>query len=300
MATGSGKSMFEQALDVLPDGILLIGPDRRVVYSNAAFAAHWRIPDDILALHDDLRLLDFVQEQVVDPAAFVEAVNRITPTHDLLYDEIVLKDGRILSRRSLPFDTDGAFAARLWIFTDVTELRFARTDALCGIANRRAYATDFPVFVKAPRDGFVRSVGLIDVDNFKAYNDLYGHAAGDLVLQRVADLLRRRLSGPDDHVFRIGGEEFLMACRLPTQDEAAAFFEAIRTGIAELAMPHAGNAPENRITVSIGLDVFEGAEDAASVFQRADAALYRAKRGGRNRTENADRRQPVSSAFQPV
>ncbi|OYW28153.1 MAG: hypothetical protein B7Z44_09470, partial [Caulobacter sp. 12-67-6] len=85
-------------------------------------------------------------------------------------------------------------------------------DALCGIPNRRAYSADYPSFVEAADDGLIKSVGIMDIDNFKAYNDRYGHAAGDLVLRQIGSLLRGKLS-PEDMVFRIGGEEFLFACK---------------------------------------------------------------------------------------
>lgn len=281
------RSLFERALDALPDGILLIDSSRAVAYCNPAFADHWRIPHDVVESRDEIRMLELAKEQVLDPVAFVREVERITPTAEPSEDEVRLKDGRVLSRRSVPFAEDGAFAARLWIFTDVTEARSASLDDLSGLLNRRAYASRFPAFVEAQDDGVLRSVGIVDLDNFKAYNDHYGHAAGDLVLRRIGELLREEAARADDLAFRIGGEEFLIACRTSRGRDPRAFFETLRASVAAMNLAHAGNAPHGTVTVSIGLSSFHGPGCAAALFDEADAALYRAKRGGRNRIETA-------------
>ena len=279
------KSLFELALDSLPDGIVLIDADRKVMYSNAALIRQWGVPEEIAATRDETLMLGYACQQLVDPNTFLAEIDRVFPTDEAVEDELLLKDGRILMRRSVPFVTDGVFAGRLWVFSDVTEARSARVDPLCGIPNRRAYSTDFPAFATADDDGRVRSVGIVDVDNFKAYNDRYGHAAGDLVLRQIGALLRKRIGATDDLAFRIGGEEFLVACRVAEEGDAVAFFESLRDAVAGLDLTHEGNAPHGRVTVSIGVGTFRGPLPANDVFGHADAALYRAKRDGRNRIE---------------
>ncbi|WP_058755672.1 sensor domain-containing diguanylate cyclase [Sphingomonas endophytica] len=283
----ASKSLFELALDSLPDGVVLIDADRRVIYSNPALIRHWRVPEDIAATRDESRMLGYACQQLVDPDAFLREVDEVTPTDDAVEDELLLKDGRILMRRSVPFRENGVFAGRLWVFSDVTEARSARIDPLCGIPNRRAYTTDFPAFAEGADDGRIRSVGIFDVDNFKAYNDIYGHAAGDLVLRQIGALLRQRLGGDDDLAFRIGGEEFLVACRVAREGDALAFFEAIRASIAGLGLRHEGNAPHGTVTISMGVGTFRTPRGAGELFAQVDAAMYRAKREGRNRIEKA-------------
>jgi diguanylate cyclase (GGDEF)-like protein len=274
--------LFDRALDALPDGVLLTNAARRVVYANPAFAQHWNIPQNLMAAGDETRMLQFVQDQLVDPVAFAREVERINPTSETSQDEVHLKDGRVLSRRSVPFEENGHFEARIWIFTDITEARHARMDALCGVPNRRAYSTDYPKFVEGADDGLVKSVGIMDIDNFKRYNDHYGHAAGDLVLRQIGVLLRRRLSA-DDMVFRIGGEEFLLACKTKDENEALAFFESLRESVETMALTHLGNPPYGVVTASFGVGVFRGPKEPGDIFTRVDAALYRAKDGGRNK-----------------
>jgi diguanylate cyclase (GGDEF)-like protein len=234
---------------------------------------------------NETRMLQFVRDQVADPEQFIREVERINPTTETSEDEVVLKDGRVLSRRSVPFEEDGASAARIWIFTDVTEARHARIDALCGIPNHRAYSADFPQFVEAADDGLVRAVGIMDIDNFKVYNDHYGHAAGDLVLRQIGALLRRYATNPDDLVFRIGGEEFLVACKTREATDALAFFEALRTSVTDMQLRHVGNVPYGVVTASIGLCIFRMPKIASDLFDDVDRALYRAKDAGRNVVE---------------
>jgi diguanylate cyclase (GGDEF)-like protein len=286
-ATITDKSLFELALDSLPDGVVLIDAERRVIYSNAALIRHWRVPEEIAATRDENLMLGYACQQLIDPDAFLAEVDRITPTDEPVEDELLLRDGRIMMRRSVPFSQNGVFAGRLWVFSDVTEARSARIDPLCGIPNRRAYSIDFPAFAEADDDGSLRSVGIVDVDNFKAYNDIYGHAAGDLVLRQIGALLRRRMNQQDDLAFRIGGEEFLIACKVAEEGDADAFFEALRAGVAGLDLAHEGNAPHGRVTISIGVGTFRAPRVTDDLFTHVDAALYRAKRDGRNRIARA-------------
>lgn len=280
-------SIFERALDALPDGVLLVNAARQVVYTNPAFKQLWHIPNHILAEQDDGRNLQFVMCQLADPEGFRLEVERLHATAETSHGQIALKDGRIISRRSLPFEEDGNFRARIWIFTDITEARNATIDELTQLANRRAFSREFPSFVMAPADGLMRAAAIIDVDHFKQYNDLYGHAEGDSTLRRIGAIIASHARHAGDLAFRIGGEEFLMTTRTRKTDEAAAIFEAVRVTVEAMKRPHSGNPGYGIVTVSIGFASFEGAAEGSIVFQRIDDALYRAKAGGRNRIVEA-------------
>jgi diguanylate cyclase (GGDEF)-like protein len=197
-------------------------------------------------------------------------------------DEIRFKDGRTFSRRSVPFEEQGAFNARIWIFTDITEARSATLDPLTALPNRLAFSRNFRPYVEAEANGLVRTVAIMDVDNFKKYNDLYGHSAGDQVLRQIGNILRSHLKSADDLVFRIGGEEFLMGTRTKKTVEAHDLFEAIRLSIAATGITHLGNEPYGVVTASLGVGAFHQAKNPDHVFERVDAALYRAKAKGRN------------------
>lgn len=281
------SSIFERALDALPDGVLLVNADRKVVYANAAFNRLWKIPSALLKSSDEGEMLRFATEQLKDPAGFLREVERLHPTSQTSEDEILFKDGRIIARRSLPFQEAGKMSARIWIFTDVTEARNASVDQLTGLSNRLAFSRQFPQFVTAPSDGLSRAVAILDVDNFKSYNDLYGHARGDQILRDIGRILQSHVYETGDLAFRIGGEEFLIAKRVRGGTEAKVFFEKVRTSITAMNVSHSGNPPYDIVSMSIGYGSFPSAPEADLVFNRVDEALYRAKAQGRNRIAEA-------------
>jgi len=129
---------------------------------------------------------------------------------------------------------------------------------------------------------------LLDVDNFKSYNDTYGHQAGDQALQVVASQLKYHGRSADS-IYRYGGEEFL--CILPEQSliSGTHAVERMRAGLERLAIVHVGR-PQGVLTFSAGIAMLDPdhIRPAQEVLKEADGALYRAKELGRNRIERAD------------
>ncbi len=161
------------------------------------------------------------------------------------------------------------------------------TDALTGVANRRRFDTALESeWARARRSQLPLAVAMIDIDQFKLYNDHYGHPAGDLCIQRVAQALAGCVRAEVDLLARYGGEEFALV--LPGADLATGRAAAERAGqaVAELRLPHE-RATHGILTVSVGVAaVWPGPDLTADALLRsADEALYRAKRGGRNRVE---------------
>ena len=259
------------------------GVARRSSYANAAFERIWNVPKGVIVAGDDSALLPWVASQVADTVAFVGEVKRLYGSMESSEDIVHLRDGRTLSRRSVPFREDCEMHTRIWIFTDVTEARSACIDTMTGLPNRRAYSQIFPQAVLAEDDGLIRTVSIMDIDNFKLYNDTYGHSAGDEVLRRIGVMLRRSLTRSDDLVFRIGGEEFLISSRFRKRSAISTFFEEIRRSVELEDIDHAGNAPHNCVTASFGVAIFTGPKEPDAVFRQADAMLYDAKASGRNR-----------------
>lgn len=128
---------------------------------------------------------------------------------------------------------------------------------------------------------------MCDVDNFKAYNDVYGHQAGDLALRAVAAALTARARKADG-VYRFGGEEFLLVFPHQSLLRAKACMERALDAVRDLAIPHRGD-PSGQLRLSAGISTFSPTEgrDPEAVLGAADAALYAAKAAGRNRVELA-------------
>lgn len=188
----------------------------------------------------------------------------------------------------------------LWnIYTEITSLKFnenmlkmsrdsarrdADTDPLTGIFNRRYSISELETQVRKARvSGQPLSVALMDLDHFKSVNDTHGHLAGDAVLchfsENICWLIRRT-----DTFARYGGEEFLLVMPGANISYATAILQRIREQIAV--------APRNGFdfpyTFSAGISCWLEVDDSVSLLQRADAALYKAKRNGRDRLEVAD------------
>ena len=163
--------------------------------------------------------------------------------------------------------------------------RQARSDGLTGLANRRHCEEHLLAEVtRSERYETPLAVILSDIDEFKAANDTYGHAFGDLVLQRFADVLRETLRDIDVSS-RWGGEEFLVVLPGTTLEGAVEAAERIRTAFAALELA-AGDAT-TRMTASFGVASFVAGVDPLELVRAADEALYEAKRRGKNRVRAA-------------
>ncbi len=159
------------------------------------------------------------------------------------------------------------------------------TDALTGIANRRHFDTVLlNEWRRATRQGQPLTLGLIDLDWFKNYNDHYGHQAGDECLRRVARLLTERIGRTGDLVARYGGEEFVFIAPNTDAEHAHRLAQAVCQAVQALALPHEFS-PWGCVTLSIGVAtcIPQRGETPDMLIQAADKRLYQAKAQGRNR-----------------
>ena len=157
------------------------------------------------------------------------------------------------------------------------------TDKLTGLANRRKLDQVLEEeFIRARRYDVEFSVAIMDIDHFKDVNDHHGHAAGDLVLEAMARILRQQTRDADV-LARWGGEEFVILCRHAGLARCLATAGKVREAIAAHVFSGVG-----QVTASFGVAACRKDDSVASLMARADAALYRAKAGGRNRVEVGD------------
>lgn len=151
------------------------------------------------------------------------------------------------------------------------------TDPLTGLGNRRRLEMETERCIAAARRGRHSSILVLDIDHFKAVNDTYGHAAGDDVIRKAAEVIREGVR-EGDSVFRVGGEEFAAVLDGTSPEDAYRVAERIRRAMANV------ESPAGRVTLSVGVAATDGSDVPAHWIQRADECLYAAKKNGRNRT----------------
>lgn len=182
--------------------------------------------------------------------------------------------------------------------------RLSYLDPLTGIANRRNFDECLELeWRRTRREGLPLSLVMVDIDKFKEYNDLYGHQRGDECLRRVAEALRAALNRPGDLCARYGGEEF--AIILPGTDGSGAVLvaQALRASVVALGLENTGSTVARVLTISAGVATIQAGEPTPppqALLAAADAALYEAKRAGRNRVSSsspapAERVDPLTS-----
>lgn len=170
-------------------------------------------------------------------------------------------------------------------YRDVLE-SLSYMDGLTCISNRRKFDQEFELMWNiAKREKSLISIIMIDIDQFKAFNDLYGHWEGDACLKKVAQCLSATVSRKTDIVARYGGEEFICVMRNTILNDTCEMAEKMRSNIEALGIPHKGSETAEVITVSLGIGhcVPASDDDSDKLIQAADEALYRAKKEGRNR-----------------
>jgi len=159
------------------------------------------------------------------------------------------------------------------------------TDPLTRLSNRRAFDRALAAGISLSQRGEVPvSLLMLDVDHFKAYNDLYGHPAGDAVLAVIGRILREVASRPTDLAARIGGEEFAILLPDTTLEGALCVAARIHEALRTQAIRHAGSSVGDCVTASIGVAQAGPGETGEAFVARVDRATYTAKNAGRNRT----------------
>ncbi|MGD8122634.1 GGDEF domain-containing protein [Vibrio sp. TRT 2004] len=173
------------------------------------------------------------------------------------------------------------------------------TDPLTGLGSRYKYSrAAIPFFKRQLSNGQYVATLVCDVDNFKAFNDIYGHTAGDNALSEVGAVINK-VARESDLAFRYGGEELVILLARTDKTELVQFSERVRKAVEALNIAHEGNQPYGRVTVSIG-GALASEQDfdqrymshqamQTALFNLADKALYLSKQSGRNQTSWADR-----------
>jgi diguanylate cyclase (GGDEF)-like protein len=308
------------AFDTLVEGITILDAEGRIMLTNQAFrslradveirdgivlsALGWQLADpDSDPLHPWARAMN--ASQIVTSVGM--RVGDGDEARDLLVTCSPIRDGRGEVRGCLVSFADvtevgrantrlrGALSelerSRAEIEAKNLELQRAATrDPLTDCLNRRAFAEmGEPVLARAlGPHGRPAAALLLDIDHFKSVNDRFGHAVGDRVIRTVAATLREEMR-PGDLVARHGGEEFAVLMPETGAGDAADVAERVRRRVAQRCLEHLSDLPALQVTVSVGVsDSTLGVSTLDGLLDQADTALYRAKRGGRNRVRIHD------------
>lgn len=205
------------------------------------------------------------------------------------------KDGSpywVKSRISPDYDHLGHWVGYISLRLDITAQKaleeLAIKDEMTGLFNRRFYNQNLhDEIVRAQEQGQWLCFLMIDADNFKKYNDTYGHQAGDAVIKHIANVLCSSIPEDKGYAFRLGGEEFAALFEVSEQEDGLRVAQSINEAMQNKAINHSGNPPWMKVTLSIGALLMDPkkAYVEEEIYKYADEALYRAKSEGRNRVE---------------
>ena len=302
--------LLESVLSAVSLGAIVLDGERRIVLWNGWMARHSALAPDQVAGQDFFAVFPELRGHRVD-AAIQQALYNNFPS--LLSQTLNKAPFPLFARPGdperlqqavevIPIPVPQAPRHCLIQITDVSvavgrekQLREQAmvlrsqtfSDGLTGIANRRYFDVAMEKeHRRAKRGGLPLSLLMIDIDNFKAYNDHYGHQKGDQCLIQVSAALAAILKRPGDLMARYGGEEFAIILPETDVEQATLMADALRLRASELAIPHERSSSEARIvTVSIGIATQLAGQpvEIAALIGAADRALYQAKRSGRNR-----------------
>jgi diguanylate cyclase (GGDEF)-like protein len=285
---GDASTYLAAVLANIEAGILLMSPDRTIVYANTAIADMTGIALDTIVGRRRDELLEVQARNYDDPAEFLRKVHIDSDGASAGREELEQQRPRrrVLRWVAKPIRLEEGIG-QLDVYTDITaevdlareRESLARTDWLTGLSNRRGGEEAIAREVaRARRAQTPLSFALFDIDFFKKINDKYGHAAGDEVLRRVSKVLQHEIRATDLAV-RWGGEELLVVLPTVAEDGARVFAERVRKEIHALDLEPEGLP---RVSVSGGVAELRPREDVTETLERADSKLYEAKSEGRN------------------
>jgi diguanylate cyclase (GGDEF)-like protein/PAS domain S-box-containing protein len=306
------RSIFENALE----GIFQTTPEGRYLSVNPALARIYGYPSTEMLVHG---LYDITRQLYVNPERRAE-FSRLMQEQGTVSDfeaQIFRKDSSIIwiteNAREVR-DTDGHLLFYEGTVQDITErksleaererlleeaLEHADHDPLTGLLNHRAFHKRFrEEAARADRDGTPLAVAVLDLDNFKFFNDAYGHAAGDGVLRRVAEALCADCRSYDI-LSRFGGDEFALLMPGTTSEMANTLLGRLKNSLGTIGYQPIGSETAIPLTLSVGLAFYpeEGLE-RQSVLEIADARLLRTKTGGSEDESIENLRAMLTGSFQ--
>jgi diguanylate cyclase (GGDEF)-like protein/PAS domain S-box-containing protein len=303
------NALLEAQAESTIDGILAVDASDRIILANKQLQIDFDLSDELISQGDDAKLREHVVGTIQGPEEFLEKIKYIESHRDeKSYDEIRLKNGKIFDRYTAPLiDATGQYRGRISYHRDITERKAAEEriqflayyDALTELPHRALLQDRMEIaLADARRRGEKIAVMFLDLDQFKAINDLFGHAFGDILLKEVAKRIRS-CGREQDTVARVGGDEFVLLVKGAKHAADAAI--AAERLIAALKASFVIQGQSLYVSCSVGVSMFpQHGADSETLIRNADAAMFCAKSEGRNKVRfftdemNADAQERLS------
>jgi diguanylate cyclase (GGDEF)-like protein/PAS domain S-box-containing protein len=273
--------IYQQCNDAFSKTIL--GIPKEMIIGKSLFDIPQYIPNDLAKLYKEK-----------DDALFKNPIVQTYIAEVLCADKI---KRTFKFTKSVLFDEDKKSIGLVGVMLDMSQLKqkenelieknilleqLSFKDSLTGAYNRRKFDELFSAMLKtAQRYEYILNFAMIDIDDFKLYNDTFGHQSGDEALKTISDTIKKCLLRPDDYYFRLGGEEFGVLFFSNDIESAINLIENIKNSINILNMKHINKL--KKLTISAGLTIVKNKEkNTKYIYKKADKLLYKAKEKGKN------------------
>jgi diguanylate cyclase (GGDEF)-like protein/PAS domain S-box-containing protein len=285
-------ALLEAQTESTIDGILAVDESDHIILTNKQFQISFDIPDELLSQRDDALVREHVVGRIQGPEEFIEKIKYIESHRDeKSNDELRLKNGKIFDRYTAPLvDARGQYRGRISYHRDITERKAAEEriqflayyDSLTELPHRALLQDRMEIaLADARRRGEKIVVMFLDLDQFKAINDSFGHSFGDILLREFAKRIQNCGRGQDT-VARVGGDEFVIM--LNSAKNAADAATAAEQLIAALNEKFVIQGQSLYVSCCVGVSMFpEHGADSETLIRNADAAMYCAKCDGRSK-----------------
>lgn len=286
-------SITRATLESTTDGIVVVSNAGEIIDYNQKFVKIWQIPSEVLTKKMYDPLLEYISSLMISPQHFLEKQKDFDQQSEIeFYQEVKLKNGRILECFNLPHKIDELVIGRVISFRDVTEDKrleeqlqhLATYDTLTELPNRTLLLDRIEQAISTSiRTKKFVAILFIDLDQFKTVNDSLGHSIGDELLK---DFARRfmHVTRTSDTMARFGGDEFVMVLTQLNNEEDVIPIAQNLLNLA--ALPFTIQGHELRLTCSIGISIYPiNGKNAENLLKNADLAMYRVKVTGRNNFE---------------
>ena len=290
--------IYKDMLDNLYEGVYFVDTERKILYWNkGAERISGYSSDEVVGMHCFDNLLNHVDKQnnslCLNGCPLFQTIQDGVSREAAVYLRHKKGYRVFVAVRTIPLYHEGTLTGAIEVFINdsekaeiqnsLNEFRdLALTDTLTVLPNRR-YIDSFLVnrLIEFRDLKIPFATAMIDIDNFRVFNNTYGHDVGDQVLQVVAATMRNAVR-INDLIGRWGGEEFLAILVGVSEENLFKTIEKVRTLVEKSGLPHQGDFL--KVTVSVGVTMVRETDTAASIVKRADEALYTSKQTGRNRT----------------